>query len=114
MDVQHHVPTLEPYLSLIRSGKKQIEGRVFSPRYQKVKVGDLVRMYNQSAEIFCRITRICCYPTFKEMLLKEGLDKMVPNAKTVDEAVGIYRSFEGFAEKEKKFGAVAFGIELIS
>ena len=109
--IDHDVFTLEPYLSFICSGEKKIEGRVFSPRYQKVKVGEVLRFYNETHETICRVSCITRFLSFKEMLVNRGVQKLVPNAKTLDEAVQIYHSFEGFIEKEKQFGVVAFDLQ---
>lgn len=112
MSETHRCRTLEPYLTLIQKRQKLIEGRTYSEKYQKFKPGDILHLYNEKNEAFCRLKALRTYPTFQEMLLTEGLNRVVPNAKTVEEGVEIYKSFPNFPE-EAVFGVVALEIELL-
>ena len=110
----HKVPCYEPYMTFIEAGKKTIEGRVGAPYYTKIKTGDVVCLHNRKKEIWCEITRTHLYPTFKDMLEKEGLKKMLPQANSIEEGVQIYRNFPTFADKELKFGAYALEVKFIN
>lgn len=108
------VPCYEPYMTFIEAGEKTIEGRVGTPYYTKIRSGDVVCLHNRTKEIWCEIIRTTSYPTFKDMLEKEGLKKMLPQAKSIEEGVQIYRKFPTFAEKEFKFGAYAMEVRFIN
>ncbi len=105
----HHCRTLEPYLSLIRSGVKKIEGRVFSLKYQTFKPGDTLRLYNDAGELWCKLSAIRPYKTFRDMLLAEGLSSVVPNVSTPEEGVAVYASFPNYSE-EKEYGVIALEV----
>jgi ASC-1-like (ASCH) protein len=108
----HHCRTLEPYLTLIQKGLKKIEGRTFSPKYQQFRPGDILHLYNEQNETWCKLNCLRTYKTFRDMLLAEGLDQVVPNVKTVDEGVCIYESFPNYFE-EAEYGVVALEVELV-
>ncbi len=110
----HEVPCFEPYMTFIEKGKKTIEGRVGTSYYTKIKPGDVVCFHNRTKEIWCEIIRTRSYPTFKDMLEKEGLKKMLPQANSIEDGVQIYRGFPTFAEKERKFGAFAIEVKFIN
>ncbi len=109
----HEVPCFEPYMTFIEEGKKTIEGRVGTSYYTKIRSGSILRLHNRKKEIWCDVTRTHAYSTFKDMLEKEGLKNMLPQAKSIEEGVKIYRKFPTFAEKENKFGAYAIEVKFI-
>jgi ASC-1-like (ASCH) protein len=110
----HEVPCFEPYMTFIEEGKKTIEGRVGTPYYTKIRSGSILCLHNRIKEIWCEVMRTRAYPTFKDMLEKEGLKNMLPQAKSIEEGVKIYRKFPTFAEKENKFGAYAIEVNFIN
>ncbi len=46
------------------------------------------------------------------MLSVEGVSACLPNVKSLDDAVAIYKAFPGYAEKEAKFGVLALRLSL--
>lgn len=54
------------------------------------------------------------YKNFREMLLSEGVKNMLPflDAEDLEQGIKVYESFPG-AERVKKFGCVAIGINVI-
>ena len=110
----HNIPCYEPYMTYIRNGDKTVEGRVGTPYYTKIHSGDFLRLYNRTMEIWCRAIRTERYPSFEKMLETEGLKKLLPQAKTIEEGVQIYRSFPTFIHKEPRFGAFAIEVKVIT
>ncbi len=96
----------EPYTSYILNGTKTVEGRLNKGKFVAAQVGDHV-LINETVELV--ITGKKQYATFKEMLEHEGVAKVIPDAKSVDEAVRVYYAFYT-PEEEREFGVV--GIEL--
>jgi len=92
----------EPYLSLIKSGKKIIEGRLGKDKYLNLKKGDLIKINNLEIEI----GKVEKYSSFKEMLIMEGVKNIIPDAKDLDSAIQIYYKFYK-PEDEDQFGVVA-------
>lgn len=97
----------EPYLSLIKSGKKKIEGRLGKDKYLLLQKGDLIKINDIEIEIL-RVTK---YISFREMLIKEGVENTIPGAKDLNEAINVYYKFYS-KEDEKKFGVVGILIKL--
>lgn len=96
----------EPWFSLIKNGKKTIEGRL-NRDPTKYKVGDTLIIKNKDT-IELKITALTTYKSFKEMLEKEGLDKVLPDesVKTIEDGINIYYKFYK-PEDEEKYGVIA-------
>ena len=109
----HDISCYEPYMTFIEEGKKTVEGRVGTPHYTKIKAGSVLHLYNKEKEIYCDVIYTHSYPSFEDMLKHEGLHNMLPQARTINDGIQIYRSFPNFAEKEKKYGAYAIGVKFI-
>ena len=113
---------LEPWFSLILLGLKTVEGRRNKGKFKEMKVGDIIQWNNfnfKPRSVLTRITGKAEYPTFKEYLEKEGLDKCLPGMEKLgSEKLGIehglsiyYKYFT--KEDEKEFGVVAIRMETI-
>ena len=104
----------EPYFTLVRNGQKTIEGRLCREWYAKIAPGDHVVVFNEdetdSFEV--KVIAVRRYQTFKEMLSAEGISNILPNARSLDEGVAIYRQFYS-EEQEQKFGVVAIEVRVI-
>jgi len=113
---------LEPWFSLILLGLKTVEGRRNKGKFKEMKVGDIIQWNNfnfRPRSVLTRITGKAEYPTFREYLEKEGLDKCLPGMEKLgSEKLGIeyglsiyYKYFT--KEDEKEFGVVAIRMETI-
>jgi ASC-1-like (ASCH) protein len=79
----------EPWNHFIFNGQKTIEGRKNTPKWGSVKVGDQMIIEN----IIFIVVRVTKYPSIKEYLENEGLEKTLPGIKTIESGVAIYESF---------------------
>ena len=52
------------------------------------------------------ITELSYYNNFKEAIEEVGVKKVLPNAKSLKDAVEIYNSFPGYKENSKKYGVL--------
>lgn len=110
----YHNHRQEPYFSYLKSGQKTIEGRLLKGKYAKIKIGDKILVKNP-AETDCVLVKIVAknsYPSFLDLLKNENLNKLLPNTKTIQEAIQIYQQFYT-QEDEKKYGAVAIHVHMI-
>jgi|GEM_PF-2460267 len=112
------VPLKEPYYSQVLSKVKTIEGRINSGQFKEIRVGQKITFCNQNSrssqkEAKCEVIGKRIYKSFDEMLKIEGLNKCLPNAKTLDEGICIYNSLPGFKERAQRSGVVALEIALI-
>ena len=101
-----NISVQEPYFSHILDGKKTIEGRLNKGKFLDIKAGDTLMINNQVEYI---VEDKKQYSSFKEMLVNEGIENVVPEVKDNDEAVDVYYKFYT-KEDEDKFGVV--GIKL--
>ena len=60
-----------------------------------------MRFYSNLSEVFCLITRVARYKTFREMLEKEGYSKCIPTARSLDAAAGEYAAIPGYSDGRK-------------
>ena len=93
----------EPYYSSIELRKKNVEGRLAKDRFKNLKEGDGILINNTLRR---EVERITIYPSFREMLIMEGVINTIPDAKTLDEAEAVYYKFYS-ALDEKEFSVCA-------
>jgi len=96
----------EPYFGFILSGKKTVEGRLNKGKSKEIEIGGILNINN---EVEFEVVGKRIYSSFREMIEKEGIEKTIPDKKSVEEAVGVYRRFYTL-EEENKFGVVAIEI----
>lgn len=103
-----------PYFDYVSSGEKTVEGRPFNARYANLTEGNFIEIVNKDRcdNFVVEITKLTRYSTFQAMLEKEGLKNCLPNVDTVEEGVGIYRSFPNYEAQEKEYGVIAIAIKV--
>ncbi|CCB87871.1 ASCH domain-containing protein [Simkania negevensis] len=111
------------YLLYIIDGKKIIEGRLNVPDFGDMKKGDLVYFTDgNGGQAICSITSVGRYDSFNKMLVSEGVINMLPqidpNTNSSEEMLlkgtKIYRSFPGYKEGVKIYGAISFGLKFLT
>ena len=112
---KHHECNLrKEYVDLILSGRKTAEGRVDTAYFKDYLPGDTVTWSAGSwASATTKITSRIRYPSFDAMLKGAGYQALVPNVRSHGEALSIYNSIPGYAEKVSRCGAIAFGLQLV-
>jgi ASC-1-like (ASCH) protein len=99
----------EPYLSFVLNGQKTIEGRLNKGKFKDLQIGDVLVMGPEEKKFV--INNLTVYKSFREMLEKEGIENVIPDKKTLDEAEEVYYNFYT-KEQEEEFGVVAIGIRV--
>ncbi|XP_020531973.1 uncharacterized protein LOC18448720 isoform X3 [Amborella trichopoda] len=100
--VNYELHVQEPFYSLLRVGRKTIEGRCAIGNYKQISSGDML-LINKC--LILEVQDVKWYSSFYDMMEAEGLEKVLPGVKTLDEGVGIYRRFYT-QEKEKCQGVL--------
>lgn len=110
----YHNHRQEPYFSYLKSGQKTIEGRLLKGKYAKIKIGDqiLVKNIEETEEILVEVMALNFYPSFRDLVKTEKINKLLPNISTVEEGIQIYKQFYN-PEEEQIYGVVAIHIRLI-
>lgn len=97
----------EPYLSFVLSGQKTIEGRLNKGKFKDLKVGDILLIGLDEKRFLIERTNI--YKSFREMIEKEGIENVIPDKNSIDDAELVYYKFYT-KEQEKEFGVLAIKI----
>ncbi|KAJ6419062.1 hypothetical protein OIU84_029215 [Salix udensis] len=72
----------EPYFSLLKDGRKTIEGRCATGDYTRIEPGDLILV---NKILVLKVEDVHRYASFSKMLQAESLEKVLPGVKTVEE-----------------------------
>lgn len=89
----HRIHCQEPWFSLLKSGKKPVEGRKNSSLYQRIKVGDSIEFYLGSESFTALVVGINHYSSVADYLEHETLERALPGVLTVKEGLGIYHAW---------------------
>lgn len=100
----------EPYLGYILSGKKTVEGRLNKGKFGSLKNGDILTIGSTVNEYEVIATQV--YKNFREMIENEGVENVIPDKNSIDDAVAVYYNFYT-PEQEKEFGVVAIKIKKV-
>jgi ASC-1-like (ASCH) protein len=101
-----------PWFTLIREGRKTIEGRLNKGKFAQLKVGQIVMWENAGQKVKTKLVRIEKYQSFSDMLVNEGLRHTLPGKKTLKDGIDVYRGFYS-EEKEIEYGVLAIEVKLL-
>ena len=104
----------EPF-EAIKSGVKRYEIRVNDEKRQKMGIGDAIlfkRLSDSLDGVVVRISDRREFNTFDDMIKCLDFKDIGMEGKTVQEVLDLYHSFYS-SEEEKKYGVVAFKIDLM-
>ena len=104
---------LDPWFSLIRAKKKPVEGRKGTPKWRKLKKGDVLVFTNGSEEFETVVERVDAFDTLDAYLFGVGLDKALPGIGDLEAARKIYLQWLTLDEITK-WGFLAIWIHLLS
>lgn len=105
----------------IIAGRKTIEGRLNRDKFAQYTVGDIVLLRRdirgedgvlrdgESGEVRVKIVAIRKYPDFISMVTTEGYKKVIPFAKSAQEAADEYNKYYSF-DDQATYGVLAIEI----
>ena len=108
----HKYHLKELAFTLIKEGKKTIEGRLNKNSFKKIGVNDIINFTNNTDNIYVKVIDIKKYSSFLDMLKSEDINKVTPLSNSIEESLNIYRNCYS-KNAEDKYGVLAFNIELI-
>lgn len=99
------------YYELIKNKQKLYETRVFDPKRQKMRLLDVIEFTNRetSKKMNAKIVELSHFKTFELAIRDCGLKKVMPNARSVEDAVKLYEAFPHDEGTYKK-GALKYGV----
>jgi len=98
----------EPWLSDIKNGTKDVEGRLDRGVFSKIRTGDRI-LWN--GECLVRVTFVDHYTSIVEMLVMEGLKHLLPGVTSFEKAVAIYDGF--YHGQTNNTPAIGIGMALV-
>ena len=101
----------ETWLMHVLGGRKTVEGRLYDLKRRRVRPGHYILFKCDDRRVYVKVVGVRVYPDFKSMLEWEGVERVLPGVRSMEEAVSIYRGYYSEAE-EKRFGVVAIEISL--
>jgi len=105
----------DPYYEYVRSGKKVWEIRLKKGGWEHMKEGEAALLFHRSGKgefIVVEVLERREFESIVEALESVGVQNAIPQARSVEEALGEYRKFYS-KEKEKKYGVVAFRVRVV-
>ena len=109
----------------IIAGRKTVEGRLNRSKFAGYRVGDFIKLRRDVRQpdgtlrdgepdaARVRIVAIRQYENFLDMVTAEGFEKVIPFAKTAQEAADEYNKYYS-ADDQAKYGVLALEIELLN
>jgi len=109
--MHHRVRCLEPWFSHIKEGRKPVEGRKNTPKYQKVSVGDTISFENELGDVFdAEVTAVRKYPNLESYLEGEGVENALPGIESIEEGIAVYLQWSTLEEIEQ-YGFLGIGVK---
>ena len=97
--------------NLIKKEVKTIETRAATDRYRKIKTGDNIIFSCDGQKLYKKVKSAKLFKTIEDLLQYFPLDKILPQAKSLEEAKQIWMNFPKYPEKLKKYGLIAWELE---
>lgn len=91
----------------VKDGRKPLETRAASPKFQRIKVGDTAKMVCGKESFEEEITSVEFFRTIEDLLKKYHFKKINPFAFSKEDLYKMWQRFSGYLEKIKKYGLVA-------
>ncbi len=109
----HKLHCQEPWFSLLRDGKKPVEGRKASAAYLKIAIGDQIRFFNGDEFFDCEVVGVNHYQTIEDYLHTETLARALPGVNSLAEGIKIYLQWST-REQIAKHGFLGIQIKLFA
>lgn len=100
------------YFLMIESGKKTLECRVNYSSLRSIKKGERVKFFWEHFSLIVEIVNIRRYQTFKEMLSKEDIEKLVPGMSS-EQALLEYESIYPAWKVKQNGGLIVFETKIV-
>ena len=114
------VMKLDPiYYNLIKDGKKIYETRVYDKKRQEIHLLEEIIFINKDTEETFKagVTELSYFNNFRSAIEEVGVKKVMPNARSLTEAVELYESFKHgsgvtYKKAAENFGVIRIKIEI--
>ncbi|MDN5709882.1 MAG: ASCH domain-containing protein [Planococcus sp. (in: firmicutes)] len=114
--MEHKMKLYEEPFRAIQSGKKTVEVRLHDPKRRKLKENDTIeftKLPGEDEKLTVKITKLCTYPTFREMFEDIPAEKFGTVDNNIEKWVKSIHTLYSPA-REQEWGSLAIEIELLS
>ncbi len=94
------------FYDLIKSGRKTLEVRVGYDTINRVRVGERIRLVTHTGSYDVKVAAIRRYRTFAEMLDIESWERIIPNSRSKDEVLSLFKQI--YPASKEQLGVVVF------
>lgn len=91
----------------IRSGKKRVETRAATHKYNNVKAGDKIRLVCGKSSFQKSAKKVRVFKTIELLLQIYPVKDINPNISSKEELMKMYYSFPGYRQKIEQYGILA-------
>lgn len=95
----------------VKDGRKRIETRAGTIKYQPIKAGDTLTFVCGGEHCVKKISKRFHWPSVDAMLGEVDLKKIMPSVESVEEMKKAYASYPGYEQKIKEHGLLGFELE---
>ena len=95
----------------IKDGRKTVETRAGTVKYQKVQAGDSVVCVCGKEKLEKEIAAFAIFKTPEALAKKYKVQNIHPAAASLEDLLKMWHSFPGYQEKIAKFGIAAFELQ---
>ena len=107
----HDMHVRSEFFDYLIKGVKKVEGRLYDGKRRKIRSGDYIRLRDElNREAFFLVKDILIFKSFQEMFNTLNFSLFIPNAKSIEDAIRVYRTFYS-EEEEKRYGVCAIFLD---
>ena len=107
----HDMHVRSEFFDYLIKGAKKVEGRLYDDKRRKIRSGDYIRLRDElDREAFFLVKDILIFKSFQEMFNTLNFSLFIPNAKSIEDAIRVYRTFYS-EEEEKRYGVCAIFLD---
>lgn len=103
--------TNQDIFEAIRNGKKKVETRAATVKYQNIKAGDTLVLVCGKDRFEKKVKAVKVYKSIAALVKKYKPGEIIPGLKTAKELEAAYYSFPGYKEKIAKVGLLALELK---
>ena len=104
----HEMKLSKPWYKLVKTGQKNIEGRIYDDKRKLLNVNDIIKFSDKEGKnVFSKkIIKLEIYKDFDSAIRRAKLKNILPGIRTYKEGVKIYHDIPSYKENAKKFGVI--------
>ena len=91
----------------LKSGAKSMETRAATPKYRQIQPGDILAISCAGDTMRKEVKSVQIFPSVEAMFREIPMESVMPEARTLEDALREYHSYPGYEEKLAEYGVIA-------